>query len=103
MEDFKQKYIRIHPSDNILVVIVAIHPGEKISCEGNEIATKEFISIGHKMALMKIKCGEKVIKYGLPIGSATKDIFPGEHVHVHNIKSDYIRTYTLEEGNTYVK
>jgi hypothetical protein len=34
--------------------------------------------------------GEKVLKYGLPIGSATRDIEAGEHVHVQNLKSDYI-------------
>ena len=31
--------------------------------------------------------GEKVIEYGDVIGSATKDISTGEHVHVHNLKS----------------
>ena len=34
--------------------------------------------------------GEKVLKFGVPIGSAVRAILPGEHVHVHNIKSDYI-------------
>jgi len=37
--------------------------------------------------LKEIKKGEKVIKYGEPIGQATTDIKKGEHVHVHNIKS----------------
>jgi hypothetical protein len=31
-----------------------------------------------------------VIKFGVPIGSATVPIEAGRHVHVHNIKSDYI-------------
>jgi hypothetical protein len=33
-----------------------------------------------------------VIKYGAPIGSATRDIAPGEYVHTHNLKSDYLPT-----------
>lgn len=103
MEDFKQKYIRIHPVDNVLIAAIALQAGEKILWEGNEIAIKELIPLGHKIAFKSIKCGEKVIKYGLPIGSATQDISPGEHVHIHNIKSDYLQTYTLEEGHTYVK
>ena len=37
--------------------------------------------------MKEIKKGEKVIKYGEPIGQATRDIKKGEHVHVHNIKS----------------
>jgi len=28
-----------------------------------------------------------VIKYGTSIGVATDDVRPGEHVHVHNLRS----------------
>lgn len=43
---------------------------------------------GHKYALRDIKSGEKIIKYGFPIGHATSDIAKGEHVHTHNMKTD---------------
>ena len=42
---------------------------------------------GHKQALEDIKKGEKVIKYGFPIGFASADIKKGEPVHSHNLKS----------------
>ncbi len=40
-----------------------------------------------KYALCDIACGEKVMKYGFPIGAATADIKAGEKVHSHNLKS----------------
>ena len=43
---------------------------------------------GHKYARRPIAAGENVIKYGMPIGHATCDIAPGEHVHVHNVKTN---------------
>ncbi len=43
---------------------------------------------GHKYARVDIKCGENIIKYGFPIGHATKDIKSGEHVHSHNVKTN---------------
>lgn len=43
---------------------------------------------GHKYARRLIKAGEDVIKYGMPIGHAVCDIPEGEHVHVHNIKTN---------------
>ena len=43
-----------------------------------------------KAQSLRDRCSEKVLKYGLPIGSATRDIAAGEHVHVQNMKSDYI-------------
>ena len=43
---------------------------------------------GHKYALRDIAEGENVIKYGMPIGHATRAIKKGEHVHVHNVKTN---------------
>lgn len=45
------------------------------------------IKDGHKYALCDIKQGEKVIKYGNPIGVAIADIKKGEHIHTHNLKT----------------
>ena len=42
---------------------------------------------GHKYARRAIKTGESVIRYGYPIGTATADIAPGEHVHSHNLRT----------------
>ena len=72
------KTIKIHADDNVAVVIEA---------EGK-------IPFGHKLALAAIPAGEHVIKYGHPIGSATSDIQPGEHVHVHNVKTNLSGTLT---------
>lgn len=54
-----------------------------------EVALKESegIPAGHKRALKAIKKGEKIIKYGNPIGIATADIAEGEWVHTHNLKT----------------
>ncbi|HET7848263.1 MAG TPA: UxaA family hydrolase [Pseudolabrys sp.] len=45
------------------------------------------VPIGHKVALVDIKKGETVWKYGHDIGKAVADIKKGEHVHVHNVKT----------------
>jgi len=55
---------------------------------------------GHKYAVRPIQKGENVIKYGNPIGHATQDIAPGDHVHTHNVAtnlSDNL-TYTYTPG-----
>ena len=55
-----------------------IHPSDNVEVREN----------GHKYALVPIKKGENVIKYGSPIGHATADIEVGEHVHTHNLKTN---------------
>ena len=51
------------------------------------LKSKMAIPIGHKVALLDIKKGDTVWKYGQDIGKAVADIGKGEHVHAHNLKT----------------
>ena len=53
------------------------------------VTAVEHIPFGHKFALRALRAGDPVIKYGARIGTATQDIVPGEHVHLHNMRSDF--------------
>lgn len=79
------KELIINPIDNVGVLL------EK---KGN-------VPAGHKIALKNIKKGDSVIKYGMVIGKATKNIKQGEWVHSHNLKShldeSFSYSYTPEK------
>lgn len=45
------------------------------------------IPIGHKVALVDLKPGDTVMKYGVDIGKVVAPIRQGEHLHVHNVKT----------------
>jgi altronate dehydratase len=83
---------RVHPEDNVAVTASPLCAGQRALFEGRELRASDDVPMGHKIAVARIAAGEKVIKYGGPIGSATRDILPGEHVHTHNLKSDYLPT-----------
>lgn len=91
------RLLLLSPLDNVLVVRAVIHSGEEVLIEGSFVAVLGQIGLGHKLARLVISKGAKVIKYGAPIGSATKDIDIGEHVHLANLKSDYTPTYALND------
>lgn len=80
--------IRLAPEDNIAVATAALAAGTTLDDSG--LTCRDEIPLGHKVAVRAIAQGEKVLKLGVPIGSAVRAIEPGEHVHVHNIRSDYI-------------
>ena len=83
--------ILLHPTDNVAVALRDLQAGQQITLlDGHPLTLRCAIAFGHKLAVRAIDEGEKVLKYGLPIGSATRPIAPGEHVHVQNLKSDYI-------------
>ncbi len=82
--------IRLSPSDNVAVACRNLVPGETIAVEGTTLAITEKVDLGHKIAVLSLKTRDKIIKYGMPIGSATADVPAGGWVHMHNMQSDYI-------------
>ena len=88
--------LRISDVDNVYVLLRNLTAGTVLKFGERETVHEKALELGHKIAARDIAAGEKIIKYGAPIGSATRAIRAGEHVHVHNIKSDYIPTYTLD-------
>lgn len=82
-----KKYIQICTCDTVAVALETLMPGEKITVKDSEIKITENIPAGHKFALQSIAEGEKIIKYGFPIGAAICRIEKGAHVHCHNIRS----------------
>jgi altronate dehydratase small subunit len=97
------RLVRLAPEDNVCVAATTIEPGETLQIGGLPVTVSDRIPTGHKLAAVPIAAGEKVMKYGAPIGSATRPIAPGQHVHTHNVKSDYLPTYTLDGENPYLR
>lgn len=81
--------------DNVLVVRKRIRAGESVVIEGASMTPTHDVPLGHKLARRPIAAGERIFKYGAPIGRATEAIPAGAHVHVHNVVSDYTPTYHL--------
>ena len=80
-------FVRIHPRDSVAVALRPLAAGRAVSAGGLAVTPVEEIPAGHKVALEAIAAGEPVIKYGFPIGAATRDIPPGAHVHTHNLRT----------------
>lgn len=79
--------IVISVRDNVATALEALDAGAVVRMPGADIVIVEPIPRGHKVALRAIARGEPIVKYGSPIGTATADVPPGAHVHVHNVAS----------------
>lgn len=88
--------ILLHPSDNVVVCRRNVVAGESLIVEGHTLIAKGDVELGHKIARNAIPAGSPVVKYGMSIGVSTRDILPGEWVHLHNMKSDYIASHTRQ-------
>jgi len=81
------KLLRINPSDHVAVALTPLTSRESITVDSLNIVIQEPINAGHKVAVLSIKSGDSVLKYGHSIGHATSDVAVGQLVHTHNLKT----------------
>lgn len=84
-----QVYIRLHPSDQVVVVTQSLAKGTHVKVGEQTIELRSDIPAGHKLAIQEIAADRPVFKYGWAIGVASQAISPGEHVHSHNLRCDH--------------
>src|SRR5512132_4087523 len=82
--------IRLADQDNVAVATTNLARGVTLEVDGTTLITRDPIPFAHKVAIRAIEAGAQIFKYGVPIGRAKVAIEAGQHVHVHNIKSDYV-------------
>lgn len=84
---------QIAKNDNVVTAVADLKAGETatVKFQGMEsvYTCNQDVPFGHKIAIVDIPKGDKIVKYGEAIGSALQDIKKGDWVHVHNVKDDY--------------
>jgi altronate dehydratase small subunit len=91
------RLLLLAPDDNVLVITATLQAGETVLLNGIPVTLPLQLPLGHKLAAREIAPGEKILKYGVPIGSATQPIALGSWVHTHNLKSDYFPTWLRDD------
>lgn len=86
----------LHPDDTVLICVQPIAAGDQLEIDGLCVDAPQAVDVGHKLARRALHPGDKVLKHGAPIGSITRLTACGEHVHAHNMQSDYIQSHTRE-------
>ena len=91
----KANMIILAPADNVGIALRDIASGsEAFDKQGRRVGASEDILQGHKIALAPIAEGQAIIRFGMPVGRATKAIDRGRLVHVHNVESQYLNNDT---------
>ena len=80
--------------DDVGVAVLDIGAGTEIGAatlEGEPVGVVKVIQdipLGHKVALHDLSPNQNVTEYGNSIGRATQNIVIGEHVHIHNLRTN---------------
>ena len=81
----------LNDQDNVATSLLELSDGQSVVVhlgdDEREIVVRDDVPFGHKIAIRPLDTGDDVLKYGEVIGRASRDIAPGEWVHIHNVES----------------
>jgi hypothetical protein len=98
-----RRLLLLSEADNVVVACASLKSGDVVTFDGVDVTLNGDAPAGFKIARRDMAPGEKVMKYGAVIGSATAPIRRGDLVHLHNMKSDYLPTYVHDADLGFTK
>lgn len=81
-----QPFLKIHPSDNVLVALKDLPSGTPVSFDNTQIVLQQNIAAKHKFFIRDMAAGDEVIMYGVLVGRLQKDIGKGGLMTTDNTK-----------------
>lgn len=96
------RYIQIHPNDNVAVALTDLPAGEVLHLSGRDVTLREAIPVGHKIALADLNEQDQVIKYGYSIGHVLRRVQSGEWINEQVLKTSLegIQSYVYQPVKT---
>lgn len=82
----KQRLVKVHPDDNVLVALTNFTKGETVSFNGEEFTLQDDIPAKHKFVTTDLTKGDSVIMYGVLVGTAQINIPKGGIISTSNLK-----------------
>lgn len=82
------KYLQIHPGDNVLVALQDLQQGTEVGFNGSTITLIKYVPAKHKFMIADAKEGDPITMYGVLVGKANAAIAKGELITITNVKHD---------------
>jgi altronate hydrolase len=82
----KNTVLKVHPKDNVLVALQDLAKGDTIKYNGSEYTLQNNIPAKHKLFTADMHTGDKVIMYGVLVGTMQSDVPSGGLMTTANTK-----------------
>jgi altronate hydrolase len=97
----QKKIIKVNATDNVAVALINLIAGEVIPFEGEDIKILSDTKSKHKIALQKFESGDRIIMYGVLVGSANGVIEKGDVLTTENVKHQSEKVFGRTESFTW--
>jgi altronate hydrolase len=95
----KQRVLKVHPNDNVIVALTNLAKNEIINFSRDEIELQDNIAAKHKFAAKDFEPGDEIIMYGVLVGKAQERIAKGGWISTKNVKHA-ASTFNVSERKT---
>jgi altronate hydrolase len=82
----RQRVLKVHPKDNVLVALTNLPKGEKVDYKEDQYILQDTIAAKHKFFTNDMQAGDSVIMYGVLVGKAQEFIPKGGLMTTSNVK-----------------
>ncbi|MGN6602783.1 MAG: UxaA family hydrolase [Ginsengibacter sp.] len=82
----KQKVMKVHPADNVLVALDDLSANETVSYNGDEYTLVNRVPAKHKFVIKDMNPGDEIYMYGVLVGKAETEIPAGSRITTSNVK-----------------
>ncbi len=97
----QNKIIKVNATDNVAVALINLKAGDVIPFEGEDIKILSDVKSKHKIALEKFESGDRIIMYGVLVGSANGVIKKGDVLTTENVKHQSEKVFGRTETFTW--
>lgn len=82
----KQKVLKVHADDNVVVALTNLSKGETVTLDGQSYTLTDDITAKHKFVATDLQAGDSIIMYGVLVGKAQSPIKKGGLISTGNVK-----------------
>lgn len=82
----KQRVLKVHPQDNVLVALTDLKAGETLHYQGHDYVLMDDIQAKHKFYTNTMQAGEEVLMYGTLVGKVQYAVKAGTLMTTDNLK-----------------
>ena len=84
----KNKVLKVHPSDNLIVALQPLEKLEEVVLDGVKYILPNAIEAKHKFVTHDLSIGDTVTMYGVRVGKSIQKIKKGEQITTFNLKHE---------------
>jgi altronate hydrolase len=94
----KNKVLKIHPNDNVIVALTDLVKGETVELDGLNYTLQEDIAAKHKFAMVDFVLGSEIKMYDVLVGKANQPILKGGSINIFNVKHA-VNTFEVRDNH----